>query len=250
MNFAKDYDKEKESLLSQLRDCLDEDQALEINRKIVQLNREKKQAQEERANNVAKLFNDLKQYEVDFNELMASRVYSPEVVMNYLEQNNISSPKKATSKGTSKQEDKESKKLLTVGTFNLADYGFEAPNSNETEFTWQWNKRYGPSWQSKFIRAIAEKGYEHVLDKATPEFKAWLMEYKEGQKRAAGKKIFENKREFLKTFGMKPADADKIELNFEIPEETYTRLADEHSQQHPDDNQDQGNKKKGKKATA
>lgn len=258
---TKDYQQEKDSLLAQLRDCLDDDQALEIQKKIVQLNREERQAKEERENNIAKLFTDLVKNEVSFDELMGAQVYSPQVVLDYLQQHRLipsyaSSSAQSHAGRASDKEGKADKKSLIVGTFSLADYGFEMPKnakgqpmSDATEFVWDWNKRYGGlSWENKFIRLLAEKGYRHAFEKATPAFKLWLNDYKEGQKRAAGKKIYENKREFLKTFGMKPADADKIDLSFEVPEEEVIRESDEHAQIHPDEQQDQGAKRKSKKA--
>ncbi|MGZ4928565.1 MAG: hypothetical protein ACXV76_09870 [Halobacteriota archaeon] len=198
-----------------------------------------KQDKEEYEGKVSTALKSLSELEIDFAKLMASQVYSPDEVKAYAEQKGWIKPSHALSKEGDQLANQEAKKkskaeakpALIIGTFNLADYGFEMPKkangepmSNETTFEWDWNKGYiGRGWQPQFIKAITSKGYEHVVAKASSQFKAWLGEYKEGQRAKAGQKIYENKREFLGRFGIKPADADKIELNLQAEAGSHTK---------------------------
>lgn len=246
MVFTKEQAEQRTNLLAQLAECVDEVQFLELQKQLLELNKSQKQAKEERANNVAKVFKDLTDLEIDFNELMASKVYSVEVVKAYAQsQGWLSTVETTTSTKEKKEKTTVEKAPLYIGVFQFADYGFTMPmkadgvtpmGHGETELNWDWNKRYGGlSWQQKFINAIIAKGYEAILEKATPEFKSWLMESVEGQGPAKGKKLFKNKREFLGMFDIKPADADKIVWDFptvsNVVEEV--RVVDEYAQQAP-----------------
>ena len=101
---------------------------------------------------------------------------------------------------------------IAVGTFKLADYNFTHPKATEPEFVWEFGKRYGGlAWQNGAVAAITHKkgdtfggteALDAVLEKATPEFKSWLEEYREGQGPSKGKKIYDNKRAFYKYFGL------------------------------------------------
>jgi hypothetical protein len=246
MVFTKEQAEQRTNLLAQLAECVDEVQFLELQKQLLELNKSQKQAKEERANNVAKVFKDLTDLEIDFNELMTSKVYSVEVVKAYAQsQGWLSTVATTTSTTEKKEKTKEEKPALYIGVFQFADYGFTMPmkadgvtpmGHGETELNWDWNKRYGGlSWQQKFINAIIAKGYEQILEKATPEFKSWLMEYRIGSGPAKDKQIYENKREFLKQFDMKPAEADKIVWDFptvsNVVEEV--RVVDEYAQEAP-----------------
>jgi len=246
MVFTKEQAEQRTNLLAQLAECVDEVQFLELQKQLLELNKSQKQAKEERANNVAKVFKDLTDLEIDFNELMASKVYSVEVVKAYAQsQGWLSTVETTTSTKEKKEKTTVEKAPLYIGVFQFADYGFTMPmkadgvtpmGHGETELNWDWNKRYGGlSWQQKFINAIIAKGYEQILEKATPEFKSWLMESVEGQGPAKGKQLFKNKREFLGMFDIKPADADKIVWDFptvsNVVEEV--RVVDEYAQQAP-----------------
>jgi hypothetical protein len=246
MVFTKEQAEQRTNLLAQLAECVDEVQFLELQKQLLELNKSQKQAKEERANNVAKVFKDLTDLEIDFNQLMASKVYSVEVVKAYAQsQGWLSTVETTTSTKEKKEKTTVEKAPLYIGVFQFADYGFTMPmkadgvtpmGHGETELNWDWNKRYGGlSWQQKFINAIIAKGYEQILEKATPEFKSWLMESVEGQGPAKGKQLFKNKREFLGMFDIKPADADKIVWDFptvsNVVEEV--RVVDEYAQQAP-----------------
>lgn len=247
MVFTKEQAEQRSNLLAQLAECVDDDKFLEIQKQLLELNKYQKQAKEERANNVAKVFKDLTDLEIDFNQLMASKVYSVEVVKAYADSQGWLSTveEKTTTTKEKKETTTEQKEPLYIGMFNFADYGFNMPmkadgktpmGKGETDLNWDWNKRYGGlSWQQKFINAIIAKGYEQILEKATPEFKSWLMESVEGQGPAKGKQLFKNKREFLGMFDIKPADADKIVWEFptitNVVEEV--RVVDEFAQEAP-----------------
>jgi len=247
MVFTKEQAEQRTNLLAQLAECVDDDKFLEIQKQLLELNKYQKQAKEERANNVAKVFKDLTDLEIDFNQLMASKVYSVEVVKAYADSQGWLSTveEKTTSTKEKKETTTEQKEPLYIGVFNFADYGFTMPfnkdgtklmGNGETSLNWDWNKRYGGlSWQQKFINAIKTKGYEQILEKATPEFKSWLMEFKIGSGPAKDKEIFENKREFLKMFDIKPADADKIVFDFPTinKEVEEVRVVDEFAQEAP-----------------
>lgn len=247
MVFTKEQAEQRTNLLAQLAECVDEEQFLELQKQLLELNKSQKQAKEERANNVAKVFKDLTDLEIDFNELMASKVYSVEVVKAYADSQGWLKSVEVTEKGTTttKQKSDEEVKPLYIGVFKFADYGFTMPykkdgkslmGDGETELHWDYNKRYGGlSWQQKFINVIKAKGYQHILEVAEPEFKSWLMESVEGQGPAKGKQLFKNKREFLGLFDVKPADADSIVWDFptttNVVEEV--RVVDEFAQEAP-----------------
>ncbi|MDD2820503.1 MAG: hypothetical protein PHW29_04495 [Flavobacterium sp.] len=245
MVFTKEQAEQRSNLLAQLAECVDEAQFAEIQKQLLELNKNQKQAKEERATNVANIFKNIADLEIDFNELMASKVYSVDVVKAYAQSQGWLSTVETTSTKEKKEKTTEEKAPLYIGVFQFADYGFTMPfkkdgktlmGNGETELNWDFNRRYGGlSWQQKFINAIVSKGYEHILEKATPEFKSWLMEFRMGSGPAKDKEIHENKREFLKMFDIKPADADKIVFDFptitNVVEEV--RVVDEFSQEAP-----------------
>lgn len=248
MVFTKEQAEQRTNLLAQLAECVDEEQFLELQKQLLELNKSQKQAKEERANNVAKVFKDLTDLEIDFNELMASKVYSVDVVKAYADSQGWLKSVEVTEKGTTtstKQKSGEEVKPLYIGVFKFADYGFTMPfkkdgkslmGDGETELHWDYNKRYGGlSWQQKFINVIKAKGYQHILEVAEPEFKSWLMESVEGQGPAKGKQLFKNKREFLGLFDVKPADADSIVWDFHTTTNMVeeVRVVDEFAQEAP-----------------
>jgi hypothetical protein len=223
-----EQEQQKQNLLTALKDCTDEQEFQQLQQDLFNLNKQMKQDKEEYEGKVSTALKSLSELEIDFAKLMASHVYNPDDVKAYAEQQGWIKPSNVVSKEGDQLANKQSKRKdeakepLIIGTFNFADYGFEMPKnakgepmSNDTSFEWDWNKNYiGRGWQPQFIKAITAKGYEHVVANASPQFKDWLAQFKEGQKAKAGQKIYENKRDFLNRFGIKPADADKIDFNF------------------------------------
>lgn len=223
---SQEQEQQKQNILSAMNGCTDQQEFQRLQQELFNLNVQIKKDKEEYEGKVSTALKSLSELQIDFAKLMASNVYSPDVVKEYAEQQGWIKTSPAISKEgdklaneQAKKNDKEPKKPLIVGTFNFADYGFEMPKNvkgepmgNETSLEWDWNRRYGgPSWQLKFIKAIKSKGYEHVLEKATPQFKDWVSQPKISKR--GGGNIYENKRDFLEAFAIKPADADKIDLN-------------------------------------
>jgi len=232
MLFTKDQQQQKEVILAQLRDCLDEEKALQFQSELINLNKQAKQAQDERAGKVDTVFKDLADLQVDFEELMKARIYFEEDVRAYAEKRQwITAHNYGEQKSnTSKNEEKPKKPPVIVGVFKFEDYGFTMPLNNKgvamsqaTSLEWDFNKRYGPlGWEAKFIKSIKSKGWEHILSVASNEFKKWLFESKIATKgRSAGNKIFENKREFLTSFDItgNSSELDNFNLGIEEPKD-------------------------------
>ena len=122
----------------------------------------------------------------------------------------------STAKGTSFKAPKAEKAAsdktpLIVGTFKLADFGFDMPKnakgdlmSTESEFTWDLNHRYGGrGWEQAFISAMLKEDVAKAEANFTPEFKAWLDETVTNDRgRYAKKPVFNNKSDFYSKFGV------------------------------------------------
>jgi hypothetical protein len=243
--FTKEQQDEKAKLQQQIAGCTDDVQAMEIMKQLLDLNRKQQDAINNRPSAVAGVFKQVGELEIQFNEFMEKSVFSIEVVKAYaVAQEWVTAPKPAKGGTTTQVVEAPAEKLI-VGTFQFADYGFTMPNkksttvpmgNGDTSLEWDFNKRYGgPSWQQKFINAIIAKGYQDVISKITPEFKAWLETSELGKGGPKnGIPIFKNKRDFLKAFDIKPAQADDIAFNF--PEEKIVEavvVKDEFSQETP-----------------
>lgn len=243
-------EKQKQAdLLAKLALATTAEEFTAIQTELLELNIKKITAEKDRAENIKKVYSDLTALEISFAELMTQNLFSVETVKSWVQaQNWYVAPvvvEATTSTKDKKEKSEEAVEPLYIGVFNFADYGFTMPfnkdgtklmGNGETSLNWDWNKRYGGlSWQQKFINAIKTKGYEQILEKATPEFKSWLMEFKIGSGPAKDKEIFENKREFLKMFDIKPADADKIVFDFPTinKEVEEVRVVDEFAQEAP-----------------
>ena len=255
--FTKEQQDEKVQLQQQLADCTDEAQAQEVMKKLLDLNRKQQDAIKNRPLAVEGVFKQVAELEIKFNEFMEKSVFSMDVVKAYaVAQEWVTAPKPAKGGSTTQVVEAPAEKLV-VGTFQFADYGFTMPNkkdknvpmgNGETSLEWDFNKRYGGlSWQQKFINAIIAKGYEDLISKITPEFKAWLQTSVVGQGPKKGQDIFLNKRDFLKIFDKKPAQADEITFNFpEVKVVEAVVVKDEFSQETPADAEVQAPAKKKK----
>lgn len=222
-------EQQKQKILDALNECTDKQEFDRLQEQLFNLNVQIKTDKEEYEGKVSTALKSLSELKIEFSKLMASNVYSVDDVKAYAEEKGwINAAPMVSTQGdklanaeAKKKTKSEPKESLIVGTFNFADYGFEMPKNakgepmgNETSLDWDFNKRYGGlSWQNKFIKAITSKGYEHVLEKSTPEFKDWVNTPKTSKR--GGGDIYENKRDFLASFGMKPADADKINFGAE-----------------------------------
>jgi hypothetical protein len=249
--FTKEQQDEKVQLQQQLADCTDEAQAQEVMKKLLDLNRKKQETEKNRPILIDAVFKQVKELEIEFKDFMEKSVFSLDVVKAYaIEQGFVKAVPAKGAKGTAKK-----KAPVIIGTFNFSDYGFTMPNKKdknvpmgdgETSLVWDFHKRYGGlSWEQKFINAILEKGYEHVVSVASKEFQDWVETSVEGGGPKIGKQIFKNKREFLSAFDIKPAQADEITFTFpERKVEETVVVKDEHSQETPADAEVQAPAKK------
>jgi hypothetical protein len=209
------------------------------------LSQREEEAEKERNGYLEKIIKDMKDVRMTFDELLDGNVFQlhtikefavkinmfsladfePDTIRKYAMEHGIFSNSSNSNK-TKIKEDKEHKPTLNVGTFQFADYGFTMPikvsgeaASDATEFTWNWNQRFGGrNWENGMVRAIIEKGVDHFLSVASPAFKEWLKIGEEGQGPAKGRTIYQNKRDFLAKFGMAPKDADSYELKLDAVE--------------------------------
>jgi hypothetical protein len=221
--FTQEDKNKKADLLAKIGEALEDSEVAKLQSEIVKLNKKQKQATEQRGEFVTSIFKQITELKIEFKELIEGKVYNEDIVKAYAQEHGwIKEAKKTKTTSTKTGEEKEP---LYVGTFKFSEYGFTMPKKKgkeelmgkgETELKWDWNKAYGGlAWQNKFIDAILAKGYVELVKKAekeSPDFIKWLNEFKVGEGPKAGQEIYEHKREFLKAFDIKPADADKIEL--------------------------------------
>lgn len=122
-----------------------------------------------------------------------------------------STPKTTGSKAPKAEKAEADKTPLIVGTFKLADFGFDMPKSakgtamsDATELKWDLNHRYGGrTWEQAFISFLLKSDVAKVEANFTPEFKTWLNETVTNDRgRYAKKPVFNNKSEFYSKFNV------------------------------------------------